>query len=382
MKKYFTYLLKKNLLPLTFLTLFCIIVYVIPIWNQNYSFWNDNYFTYFAEHGFYPYLDLHYSKISLALGLIAVFIPILVFSYKMNKRSVDMHYSLPLSKTKVLISHFLVGLVLMYGAYTIAYLLGFLTIALNVRHIHLIYYLWLYLASLIPAFILYSVTAFVYTRANTRKDGIISVIGAICLFALVYSLVDNLASSNFPNANLAFGEGSLFPFRVLYVVSEKLGDAIKNGKVEYWFSSTSKTVILDDAFILIGAILWTLLSAGATAGLILMEKKSKAENVGQISESIFCYKLQIPAYTTILIATVLTIGGGMFIFFLIIFMAFIMTIVYRRTIKIGNKEAIILCSSIMASVIIYSIVYLIGKELYPPEEIDSSTVSMIKNCLF
>ncbi|MCH5179660.1 MAG: hypothetical protein J1F32_00365 [Erysipelotrichales bacterium] len=366
MKKYFVYLLKKNLLPLACLTLFCLIIYVLPITVENYYSWNNLYDTIIENHGYYGRLNLYYGNISVVLGMLSVFVPIFMFSYKMNRRSVDMHYSLPLSKTKILISHFLVGLILMFGAYTVAYFLGFITIAIKVDRLYLINYLWLYLGSLIPAFVAYSVTAFIFTRANTTADGIISVAGAMCFFPMLIGMICEIAY-HFPNNISGFDFSWFFPFSMLVKVTTAFGNAITSGEVTKLFASSSNIYEYGaDIAMLTGGILWTLLGGAATAGLILWEKKSKAENCGQVSESIFCYKSLIPAYTVMLIATALAADADITFIIVIGFAAFIATVIYRRTIKIGWKQTVILGVSIVGGIVLYAIPAFIANLLPEP----------------
>lgn len=347
MRKYFVHLLKKNLLPLACFTLFCLIVYVVPISVQNYSYWNslspyDEYYQYIRP-------NLYYGNISTVLGILSVFIPIYMFSYKMNKRSVDMYYSLPVSKTKILVANFVTGLILLYASYTIAYVWGFVVIATKVQRIHLVYYICLYFASLIPAFILYSVTAFVYTRANTIIDGIISAIGALFVLALAFYTFSDMCHP-YPWFSRGWDAGSFLPFAPLAQVDDIFGHAIVNGKVDLWFTRTNAKA---DICPLVCDIMWLLIAVGATVGLILSEKNSKAENCGQISSSIFCYKTQIPAYTAILVMLLLTISGEAWAILLAVsFGAFVLSIVYKRSIKIGWKFAVVLASCIVGAIVL------------------------------
>lgn len=350
MKKYFVHLLKKNLLPLACLTLFCLIVYVVPISVQSYSYWNN--LSPFDKYYQYSSPNLYYGNIATVLGLLSVFIPIYMFSYKMNRRSVDMHYSLPVSKAKILVANFVIGLILLYASYTIAYVWGFVTIAAKVQRLYLINYLYIYLASLVPAFILYSVTAFIYTRANTAIDGIISVIGAMFLFGLAFLTFEEMFF-HYPWYIERLDSLTVFPFAPLVQVNNAFGDAICYGKVELWFTPRVNTA---DVCALICDILWLLVGAGATVGLVLSERNSKAENCGQISTSVFCYKTQIPAYTATLILLLLTWSGEAWVVLLAIsFGAFVMSIVYKRSIKIGWKFAVVLGACIVGAVILYII---------------------------
>lgn len=363
MKNYFKHLLKKNLLPLACLTLFCLVLYVIPISTTSYSYWNDYYPT--DSYPYYYEPSLYYSTITVALALLSVFVPIYIFSYKMNRRSVDMYYSLPVSKTKILAVHFLVGLILMYGSYSIAYLLGFILIAAKVRRLYLIYYLCLYLASIVPAFITYAVTAFIYTRANTVIDGIISVAGALCFMAMVVSTLYCLFDY-FPWYISGITGSWFFTFTPLVQVASVFGKAIKFGSVQLWFTTNNAYQLGGEISALVGGILWMLIAASATAGLFLAEKNSKAENCGQISDSIFCYRVQIPAYLAMFTLVAWEASSNIVLLCAIAFGAFVLSIIYKRSIKIGWKFLIVLGACIIGGVGVCVITDAIYAACYPP----------------
>lgn len=352
MKKYFIYSLKKNFLILACFTLFCVIMYVVPIATHNYTMWNDSIPTF---DNFVRLPNLYYSNISVALGIMSVLIPLFMFSYKMNKRSVDMFYSLPISKKKILAVNFLVGLILMYASYSIAFLWGFITVALKVKRLYLIYYLYLYLASLIPAFITYSFASFIFTRANTFVDGIVSLVGAIFIvvtFVLTLTeLADPMKWTTYTDCFL------FFPFVPLEEATTAFGSAVISGNVAMWFDSSAswKYQSQSDLCTLISCIMWTLISIAMTIALIITENRSKAENCGQISQSAFCYKIQIPAYTVMLLATAVAGSANFTALCAIIFGAFVMCIIYMRTIKIGWKYTIIMISCAVLGIILGAI---------------------------
>ena len=347
MRKYFVQLLKKNLLPLACLTLLCVIVYVVPIAAENYYYWNT----------YTTHVNLYYEYLAVALGCLSVLIPIYLFSYKMNKRSVDMYYSLPISRTKILVANFLVGLIMLYVSYTIAYLLGFMVIAARVQHLYLVYYLPLYFASLIPAFILYAVAAFVYTRANTVIDGIISVIGVLFLLTMLFSAYDTILRGYDVVSEVLDGEKFL-PFGALLQANAYIGRGLTTNKVGLWFSERRinhtgyRAELLSDIYELMGDILWLLLAVAATVALIVTEKNCKAENCGQTSESIFSFKVLIPAYTALL--TILTLDNEEYtLLFVVLFAAFVLSVIYKRKINIGWKFAVVLAACVMGAAVLY-----------------------------
>ncbi len=356
MKKYFVHLLKKNLLPLACFTLFCVILYVVNLAVEDYSLCND--VTYPGGK------DLGVGNLAIAFGMLSIFIPIYIFSYKMNKRSVDMYYSLPICKKKLLAANFLVGLILLYVPYTFSYLLGFVIIAAKVKRLYLIYYLYLYLASIVPGFILYAVTAFVYTRANTVLDGILFVIGALLLLSIAFLTVYHILRRYDWYPGGIEGEAFL-PFTPLSQVIDSFRYSMTKGEIgDKWFTFTERELaspenyrlaLSADVCTLVGCILWTLLAIGATVGLFMTEKNSKAENCGQISNSVFGYKVQIPAYTVLLPAFMLGIGGEIFGLCAVAFGVFVLSVIYKRSIKIGWKFAVVLIACLVVGILLYEI---------------------------
>ena len=346
MRKYFLYQLKKNLLPLACLTLFCVVMYVLPIASTSYDWWN-NLGTTSAYH---RDPNLYYSSITVALAIMSIFIPIAMFAYKMNKRSVDMHYSLPIAKTKILAVNFLVGLILMYASYTIAYILGFILIAIKVRRLYLIYYLYLYLASLIPAFITYAVTSFIFTRANTIIDGIISVAGSSCILALAAAAIFEFL----PREIVLWADGIyFFPFEPLSQAATILGKAIIDGRCNKWLLTYAGSFGYNaDICRLVSSILWLLLAIAATVGLFISEKNCKAENCNQITESPFCYKVQIPAY---MVMFTFFVGDEFLALCAIAFAIFVFSIIYKRSIKIGRGFCLVLIASMLVGILLMAI---------------------------
>lgn len=355
MKKYFVHLLKKNLLPLACFTLFCVIMYVINLLVEDYSFWNDAP----KPQG----LDLGVGNLAICLGILSVFVPIAIFSYKMNRRSVDMYYSLPITKKKLLAVNFLVGLILVYVPYTFTYWLGFIILVANIKRLYLIYFLYLYLASIIPAFILYAVTAFVYTRANTALDGILSVIGALFLLATAVSAVYQMFWRYSLHGDIQ--SDAFLPFSPLTQVIDSFRSSMTTGMVDdKWFTFTEwdlasatnrRQALSADVCMLVSCILWTLLAIGATVGLFMTEKNGKAENCGQISNSVFSYKAQIPAYTVLLTALILAIGGGIVASLAVAFGVFVLSVIYKRSIKIGWKFAVVLIACFVVGILLSEI---------------------------
>lgn len=348
MKKYLKYQLKKNLLPFTVLVLFCVIVYVIPLLTESYRGWNnsspmpppgikpdDDYFYYERV-----YLELYTGNILIALGVMCALVPIYMFAYKMNKRSVDMYYSLPISRTKIAAVHFIVGLLYVLAAYTLGYFLGFAVVAAKVKRLYLVNYLFLYLATLIPAFTIYALSAFFYTRANTIIDGIVFIVAGIFSPFIIATILSFLISIATSSANV-MPTGEFVIWQPLDTINNFFRNAIKYGLADTsysWSFDPKSTWYKHDVCELVGAILMTVGAVGGTCGMLLTEKNCRAENCGQVSDSIFGYKVAIPLYT---VALFMMLGSEILLLCIFAFAAFVATVIYRRTIKIGKKQAML-----------------------------------------
>ena len=129
MIRYLKYELKKNFWTLVVLTAIAVIVYVVTV-STSKLFSTGTYGIFNQD----PQISLIYT----ILGIFCAVVPVLMYSFKMNKRSVDAFYSLPIKKEKMYLVKTLMGLLLVLIPYTIAYWLGFLTIALRENYFHLI----------------------------------------------------------------------------------------------------------------------------------------------------------------------------------------------------------------------------------------------------
>ena len=281
-------------------------------------------------------------------GVLAAGVPVWVFSYKMKKRSVDLFFSLPLSHTKILAVKYLVGLIAVFAPYVITYWIGAFTVMAKVYDlINAEYYAAHFFASVIPIYMIYSIAAFVFTRANRLEDGIVFIIFWACALVAVVAALD-LFLQDVCETYCIYTQYYM-PFSALGTVT----DAFQNQIViddfynrPYFYHNAELTNMI------VGSVLNVLLAAGASAGIFLAEKKTRSENVSQISDSWFGYKVMIPLFTVCLSVymweTVIT-GVLLAIF------AFLVTVIYKRTIKIGKWQAIIYGISLLAGLILYII---------------------------
>lgn len=323
MKKYFNYELKKNLYVIGVLALVMVILHVAPILISYPQQLRNN--------------ERHIALLSVYAGIIAVIVPIWLMDYKMKKRSVDLYYAVPLSHTKVLAAKFLLGLIAVFVPYTLAYWLGALSMIAKIGYyIHAVWYVPFYFASLIPIYIIYSISAFVYTRANKGIDGFMFLLFWCFAFASIVEALQEL----FNAAN--FYMEYFLPFEPLNLATTFFQCKIYDKSISLnW--NTARIVSIS-----IGFAISALMSVGATIGLLFTEKNAKAENVGQISDSWFGYKLMLPLYAVTLTSLcAMDSYSSPFIIIMIATAVFFASVLYKRSIKIGKKQAMVLVGSFL-----------------------------------
>lgn len=333
MKKYFLHELKRQFYPLIALTVVIVLLHVTPLLISNSKSLETNY--------------SHMGTLAAYVGLLAVGVPTALTQYKMKKRSTDLYYALPISHTKVLTARFLIGLILVYVPFTAAYWLGaFVVMARIPEAVFAVWYIPMYFATLIPVYIIYSLTAFVYTRANRDFDGVMFIL----FWAFALTLVAAVLLSMFDKDDF-FIYNYFMPFRPLDLSTSFFQHKLYD--LQWYAADGGEKVAMSLGFAVTAA-----LSAAATFGLFFTERNAKAENAGQLSESWFGYRVMIPLYTVCVLSLLDLKFWDTEIFLFIIFVtaAFFINVLYRRTFRIGKKQFIIFLVSVLAGIVLSFIV--------------------------
>ncbi|MBD5132263.1 MAG: hypothetical protein HDT28_06750 [Clostridiales bacterium] len=320
MKKYFVYELKKSLFVTLALAVIATAVYLVSVLTDTVKV--D-----------YKYFSVPVETILVLGGAMSVIIPIWKLGYLMKKRSVDLYYSLPLSHTRILAVKLLAGLIALFAPYTIAYWVGSIAALASVgKYINGVCFVSMYFASLIPMAIIYSLTAFLFTRANRFVDGVAFVIMtgmSLEMIMVVVLKVVTLYDKSYEFFKYYFNSIYYTPFGSLILIWEYFSKAIMNETVN----------IRINAVDIVGLALIAVLGLAAGIGLLFAEKRAKAENCEQISESFFGYKVMIPLYTFLL--ALLGSYDSFILAAVIAAAAYAASVLYKRTPKIGWKFAVI-----------------------------------------
>lgn len=337
MKRYFAYRFKKSLPFLALATVFTVLAYVLPVALYDYTYWNGLPHTLPGT-----YVELHINKLLFAFMVLSAAAPFPFLYYKTNRRSADMYYSLPITRRKMLFVQYACGFLCVLCAYTAAFALGLIVTVCKAEGLNLIYYLWVYLGSLLPAYFLYSLVCFAITRANSFADGLI--IAAAFYFAPA-------AAVCFFNAFIPQISGNALCFQLgePMLLASRLADGIYGKPYKFVsLSNPASANFATEACRLAGSVTVALMSAGATAVMFATEKNLKAENCGQVSETAFGYKTLIPLYLIGICGVIYEI----WVVLIIAFAAFAVTVLWKRTVKIGAKQAILFAVYVAAAVIV------------------------------
>lgn len=356
MKKYFVYELKRCLIPFIIIAFLGILFCTFPV---------------ALSEGSYSRCMDYLGYLSFVLGGACMIMPIWLFSYKMGKRSTDLFYSLPLTRTKQLLVHFITGFITIIAAYTIAYWLSFMMYAIKFgTNIELIYFLPLYFSVIIPAYVIYAISCFAFTRANSVFDGVVFIIFAMLAVFAVVAVISTFTSYEVTHTNeWTTDEGILksytytntenyiyytafFPFYALDLVTTIFEGLISN----YSLSRVSPLAegLSEAVSISVSMGLFTVLAGLATAVMILTEHKCKAENCNQVSESVFGYKVMIPLALFAIYAVLgkywLDDIETVVLHLIVLASAYGLTAIYKKSFKIGWKPAIaIVCSAVLGT---------------------------------
>lgn len=340
MTKLLRYEMKRNLLPAAvFSAIACLIVGIVymssDLFRISVAPGGNGGFDYI------PY-DSLISAPTIVLAVLCVAVPVMQFSYRMKGRDIDLWYSLPVTREKLTFVRTLGGLMLIFVPYTLSYWLGFVIVLLRENYFALYGYPLYYLASLPLGALLFGVYSFLYTRASSIGDGLVCMAGWTFALMLPFAFL----SVRFPRLALprSFSVWQLSPFGLLS-----------------WAADYFNEFICADALPALLPLAWTipltvLEGAGAYAGLFLTARRHRAENGGQLSSSLWCYRVLVPLYVFILasslsvdaIGSQLACIAGAFL----LVGGFICFVVYRRSFRLKTSDIITLAVSFAAGILV------------------------------
>lgn len=335
MKKMFLYYFRRRL-PAMIILMIAMAIMTIIIQSQssyiNYSQSGDYRIETAGQTNPFIYL-------SIVLSVIVTIIPIMEFSFKMKRRSVDLYYSLPIKRIKLYICKYFVGLAEFLILYIPQWLISFIWLATlpSVSNIYdMSYSIYFMLASLGYGILIYTFLTFFYTMGNTLIDGIIFMALASCflptLMNVMYSLI---LGANY--SDRTFYMRWFFIYSPLFDISGKMHSNMIGGT---YGDINILGIILNIALAILASI----------AFFFIHSEKNNAELVGDESDTIFGYKLFIPLY---MVTSFKLISSSISALWVVIgLVGYLFYCIYRKSFRIKRNDIITLGVSIIIGLLI------------------------------
>jgi len=325
-KQYFTSHLKESTRSIiTILSLVLILTFIFAM-NSHVTSMYD----YETGKETYSYHSSLYIPV-LFMCILCYVIPVLEFSFFKKRINLDCAYALPISRKDMGLVHYLTGLILLFVAFTLSYLLNFfLLLGRGAEHFALVNVIPHFFLSLLLGFSMYSVMVFVFNEANSTSDGI----WFMLLYSFVFILVIEAAVSIFSDEIAAtYGFVTWGTIDSMTTSYQYLTDMETYEMVLFW----------DRAEYVISFIFWIVLGIAAFVGFFFTFGKRRMEKCEEISDSFFGFRVLIPVYAV----------SGMIVFpasisivfwFIIEILAVLGYTIYRRGFRYKKSDLIIIAS--------------------------------------
>ena len=292
------------------------------------------------------------------LAVLCTVTPVMQFSYRMKKRSVDLWYSLPVSRTRLAAVKTVGGLVLTLVPYTVGFWLTVIVVAARGAHFAYEWYLPLYFLSLVFGAGLFGVNAFLFTRGNTIGDGIVFLVlwGALLpMFVFLtqagfYAYNHDVYVSDPSFEDIAV---SLFTYSPITVAADFFDAMIRHN-----VSQAGTLVSHGDSVMLAVALpVGAVESVAAYVALFLRAERDRAENVGQISASPMGYKVLIPVYGALMgaMGRLMYVEGAFVLLLLALTLIgeVVLYFAYRRSFRLKRADVISIAVSLVIAVALF-----------------------------
>ena len=207
--------------------------------------------------------------------------PMVSFYAFKNRRNIDIFNSLPLSRRKIALAHYLSGLLTVLIPAALAFFAEVFVI-IGYNAISLINLGWLafyFVALMVMGWLYYSMNVFVFNEANHIFDGTAFIIGWNLVFAFIYYF------ANLPD----LFEDLALPWVYVMDILARIEGVIETTTYPLDFIFKFETTVAITLF-------WIVLGLLSVALFFWRCNKKKSEHAGGISDSIFGYRLLIPLY--------------------------------------------------------------------------------------
>lgn len=301
-KKYFLYRFKSSWLQLILIVAMSVIIMMASRSELDY------------------YEKMKLNSINTVVVWLCFFVPILELSLFKNRRNMDTILSLPISRKKIALAHLLNGYIQIALPLTVCTIISLILLNSPTAENYPWQVILNYVILLPVTALVYGVFSFIFMKANTVVDGVITqALSILSIFlaggALKHIIVEGLG------IEINFIDYSVF---VLFSPINLLGD---------WLFLEHTMELYE----IIGFITICLLGLVAILGYFKAFAEQKPERIGGISDSIIGYRLLIPVYAFSLSLTGLD--------WFILLSAFIGYTIFRRGVKF--KKGDIICMALV-----------------------------------
>lgn len=340
MKNLFLYYLKKRLMVLAIFSSLILITCVIITLNNPFTI------VWYANGNKQTMINTTYSNNLVAIIFIfATIIPIYEFSFKMQKNSVDLFYSLPIKRYKLYLVKYLIGLIELFILFTIAFIYIYIFVSIKSTTVDVefdkTYYIIFYFIFLFLGIILYSWISFFFTRGNTIIDGIVISVLSVFVVAIIAGSIIYICKTD-GGMNTVYSSVDFTPYSAIITFKNSFDYLIKNSHRTLPYKEIMISEILIPAM---GVIFIPL--------FFILNNNKKAEDTSDISNEWYTYRLLIPIY--IIGLFILCQNQLVYDMFIIIF-GYVGYVIYNRTFKIKKSDLITFIATVALGFIASAIV--------------------------
>lgn len=315
MKKFFLHECKNQLLPFLIFTAISVVLYLSILMGGTS---NPSYYT-----GALAFCTTF-------LALLAILVPVYIYSFDKTRRGADFYYALPLRREQLYLVKTVVGLLLVLLPFTLAYWTGALFTI--VRHpclafydesgiayseISYFYYVPLYFSLILAAIPLYGLSAFVVSRTNSMFDSVWLIVGYTFLgFTIAFFLY---------TLGVSIDTIDWFTFSPLGNITTKFQRLLLGKSYELGAREMTSCVI------------YGILGFAGYAGMFATLRFRKAEDAGGLSNSWFAYRVTIPLYVGL---AMVCAYRDMISIVLVLVCGFIGCFIYRRSFRLKLSDVL------------------------------------------
>lgn len=288
-----------------------------------------------------PYLDtpinLPFGNIIAYAIILTIIFTVFEFSFRMKKVTVDQMYSLPIKRSKLYLTKYIIGIFEIIIPLTLSYIVMVLMIVTKEHMFNLVYAIPHYFGVIFFTIILYTTLVFIFTRCNNTVDGLINI--------LLYTFFTTIIM-----VGLELKNGINYTIMSPIILFNNVMEFKTYGFTEFINQKDITELIISSIYNIVLCIIMVIL-------FFVFIKKEKAEASEGKSNSLFAYNLMIPLYTCFLVSTLLEESFTTAV--IIIIASYIGYVIKNRSFKLTKKDLILFGGSIFLGFILRLILNII-----------------------